>query len=146
MLAYLPLIQQLLTMNLGRKDKVSGVSLKLAGLAYLVMALCTAFVAIIFLLIALQSYLAIALDSPYAESLAWAVCGAVVAIGAATLALFANMAHKKNNGLVSLTMRHSEENAVTTISSEVYDQIKEHPLASVVLASLAGVIAGEKLH
>lgn len=175
MLAILSLVQQLLSAGAGGKHShISGINLNVMGIAAFLFGLAATVSAMIFLMIGLQGWLAMVITSPYAVPLSWLCCG-IVAFVVAGIAVLTGKSHKEAHGLISLAYSpakpshreynhaHSagmngavhaateeakspfDETFIKTVTDEVAAKIEDHPLASVIIASLAGMAAGKSM-
>lgn len=173
MLAMLSLVQQLLSVGAGtRRSHISGINLNVTGIAAFLFGLAAAVAAVVFMMVALQGWLAMVITSPYAIPLSWLCCG-LVAFAVAGISILVAKSAKENHGLISLAYAapkahaHHEygaanaatganhngaehksafdETFIKNITEEVAAKIEDHPLASVVLAGLAGMAAGKSM-
>ncbi|MDB5491655.1 MAG: hypothetical protein JWO78_1504 [Micavibrio sp.] len=175
MLAMLSLVQQLLSVGAGAKrSHISGINLNVKSIAAFLFAMAASVAAIIFMMIALQGWLAMVITSPYAVPLSWLCCG-LVALVVAGISVTVAKGQKEDHGLISLAYStpkathtsspaHSQYGAVNgsnpaaaehkspfdetfikNITEEVAAKIEDHPLTSVVLAGLAGMAAGKSM-
>lgn len=170
MLAYLSLIQQLLSLGGGRRHShITGINLNVAGLGAMIFGLAAAFGAVIFAMIALEGWLAMVITSPYAEPIAW-LCVAGITLVIAGVAITVGK-ESKRDGLISFAYAapkptpnsyadkgsdkihvngtdHKasfDESFVKNMTEEFATHIEDHPLTAVVLAGLAGMAAGKSM-
>jgi hypothetical protein len=172
MLAILSLVQQLLSVGAGGKHShISGINLNVMGIAAFLFGLAATVTAMIFLMVGLQGWLAMVIDSPYAGPLSWLCCG-VVAFAVAGISVLVAKGDKEHNGLISLAyspakQAHREHHAhagmngsthaaaeektpfdetfIKTVTDEIAAKIEDHPLASVIIAGLTGMAAGKSM-
>ena len=170
MLAYLSLIQQLLSLGGGRRHShITGINLNVAGIGAMIFGLAAAFGAVIFAMIALQGWLAMVITSPYAAPIAW-ICVAGITLIIAGIAITAGK-ESKRDGLISFAYSQPktghafdadrgadkihvngtdhkpsfDESFVKNMTEEFATHIEDHPLTAVVLAGLAGMAAGKSM-
>jgi len=102
MLAILSLVQQLLSVGAGtRRSHISGINLNATSIAAFLFALAASVAAVIFMMVALQGWLAMVIVSPYAVPLSWLCCG-VVALAVAGISVLVAKNAKEHQGLISL--------------------------------------------
>ena len=142
-MAYLPLIQKLILDYMTKKSLGSHFSFNFKGLGLTALSLILSFIAVIFLLLALQTWV----SSLYGVPVAWLITAAVTFLVAAIVHLMAASSRKKH-GLINHVKEevHDTITPLAGIIEELAAPIKDHPLAAVILAGLAGVMAGEKLN
>ena len=142
MLAYLPLIQKLLVGYMTRKTH-EGFSFNFQAMALMAFAGLLAFLTFLFLLLALQAYTA----DIYGAPASWLITASVSCLIGVAIYLCAERS-KKEKAFVHKVKEEVEDNLspFNQILEELAEPIKEHPVAAVVLAALAGVLAGDKLN
>lgn len=142
MLAYLPLIQKLIVDYMTKKTH-EGFSFNFQALGLMAFSGLIAFVACIFLLIALQAY-AVQFFPSY---VAWLIVAGTALSVSGIIYLVADHSKKKKAFVHKVKEEVSDHlSPVAKILEELAEPIKEHPVAAVVLAALAGVLAGDKLN
>ncbi len=142
MLALLPLIQKLLLDHISRRNDGLGFSLNFCGLGLMALSFILLGITMIFLLLALQAYA----EELYGAPLSWLVTAAGTFI-LASAALLAGHISKRKKGLIHRIKNEVEQDLspISQFAEDLAGPIKEHPLASVALAALAGLLAGDKL-
>lgn len=141
MLAYLPLIQKILLGYMSQRSSGHSFIFNFRGLALLAFSGILGFMVLIFLLLALQTYTA----DLYGVPQSWALTAAATFILAFFVYLAGNFSRKKN-GLVHRVKEEVEEHLtpLASIIDDLATPVKEHPVASVALAALVGLLAGDK--
>lgn len=143
MLQYLPLVQKLLLDHITRDEKRHKFAFNFTGLVLMLLSGIIAFLIVIFLFLALESYLEIS----YGEPLAWLLTAAAAFIVTSILYLCACYS-KRRNGLIRKIKEEIREE-VSPLSEFIEDvsaPIKDHPLMSVLIAVTAGLLAGDKIN
>ncbi len=142
MLAYLPLIQKLIVDYMTKKTH-EGFSFNFQALGLMALSGLVGFIACIFLLLALQSYIV----QFYPEYLSWLIVAGTALILTVAIYLMADRSIKKKAFVHRVREEVSEHmTPLNKILDDLAEPIKEHPVAAVVLAALAGVLAGDKLN
>jgi hypothetical protein len=143
MFAYLPLIQKILLEYMSKRSMGSSFSFNFKGLGLTALSLIMGLIAFIFLLLALQTYA----SALYGVPMAWLITAGVTLLLAIIIHCIASISRKRH-GLIN----HVKEEVQDTISplygiiEELAAPIKDHPVAAVILAGLAGVVAAEKMN
>ncbi len=143
MLAYLPLIQQILLEFMTKKAGGHGFTFNLTGMGLLALSAILALMVLIFLLLALQTYTA----PIYGVPQSWLITSAVTFLmGVIVYVASCFSRHKK--GLITKVKEEVEDRLtpVAQIVEELAAPVKDHPLVAVLLAGLAGMMAAEKLN
>jgi len=145
-IAYLPLIQQLVADNLTRKRHDEGKApLNVKGIGLIAVSFLLAIPGIIFALLSLQTWLATIYDT----SLSWLITSAVCLVASCFVALCGNLmqaADDERKAIAPATRTGSDKQPDSIIKGLIDDlavPVREHPLASVLVAGLAGLMAGE---
>ncbi len=142
MLAFLPLIQKLLLDHISRRNDGLGFSLNFCGLGLMALSFILLGITTLFLLFALQTYAA----DIYGEPLSWLITAAATCL-LACAAFLAGHISKKKRGFFHRIKNEVEQDLtpISRFAEDLAGPIKDHPLASVALAALAGLLAGDKL-
>lgn len=142
MLALLPLIQKLILDYMTKKTH-DGFSFNFQAIGLSLVSGVLGFVVFIFLLLALQTYIA----EIHGEPKAWLLTAAVTFILACITYLFA-LRSKRKKALIHKVREEVEDRLtpVAQIIEQLTEPVKDHPLAAVALALMAGLMAGDKLH
>lgn len=142
MLAYLPLIQKLLVGYMTKKTH-DGFSFNFQGLGLMALSAVLGFLTFLFLLMALQSYTA----DIYGVPVSWLITAASTCFLGLIAYLCAAQSKKKKAFIHQMKEDMQDQlTPFTQIMDELAEPIKDHPIAAVVLAALAGVLAGDKLN
>lgn len=142
MLALLPLIQKLILDYMTKKTH-EGFSFNFQAMGLFAAAGVLGLITFIFLLFALQTYAA----EIYGEPVSWLVTAALTAVIALVIYLFASYSKRKK--AIIHRMKEEMEDRLTPVAQIIQqfaEPVKDHPIAAVALAALAGLMAGDKLH
>lgn len=142
MLALLPLIQKLILEYMTKKTH-AGFSLNFTALGLMAVTGILGLVTVLFILLALQAYLA----EFYGVPAAWLLTAAATFVITCIVYLIASYSQRKR-AIVQKVKEEVEDRLtpMAQIIEQLAEPVKDHPLAAVLLAGLAGVMAGEKLH
>ncbi|PZP55598.1 MAG: hypothetical protein DI586_06330 [Micavibrio aeruginosavorus] len=142
MLAYLPLIQKLIVDYMTKKTH-EGFSFNFHALGLMALSGLIGFIACIFFLLALQAF-AVEFFPAY---ISWLIVAATALLISLTIYFIAERSKKKKAFVHKVKQEVSDHlTPFNKIMEELSEPIKEHPVAAVVLAALAGVLAGDKLN
>ena len=143
MLAYLPLIQKILLGYMTKKTHEFGFSLNYSGIFLMMLAALMGFLAFLFFLIGARAYL----ETLYGVPASWLLVSAGILILTGVI-YFSACYSKKKNGLINRIQEDVKEDLspMAQVIESRAEPIKDHPIASVVLAALAGVLAGDKIN
>lgn len=137
----LPLIQKLILDYMTKKTH-EGFSFNFQAMGLFAAAGVFGLVTFIFLLFALQTYTA----EIYGEPVSWLITAAITAVISLVIYLFA--CYSKRRKAIIHRMKEQMEDRLTPVAQiieQIAEPVKDHPIAAVALAALAGLMAGDKL-
>lgn len=142
MLALLPLIQKLILDYMTKKTH-DGFSFNFQAMGLFTAAGILLLLVFLFLLFAMQTYTA----QIYGEPVSWLITAGTTLLVTGIVYLCACYS-KRKKGLMHKVKEEVEDRLtpVAQIIEQLAEPVKDHPIAAVILAGLAGVMAGEKLH
>lgn len=142
MLAFLPLIQKLILEYMIKKTH-AGFSFNFQAVGLFAAAGILMMLMFLFMLFALQSFTA----EMYGEPASWLLTAAVTFL--LVCLLYGAACYSKRKKAIMHTVKDEVEDKFgpyVHIIEQIIEPVKDHPLAAIVLAGLAGVMAGDKLH
>lgn len=142
MWALLPVAQHLLLETISRKSR-QDFHINMTGIGLMIFSALAALFGVTFLFLALQSYLA----EIYGESLSWLITAAVSFVLMALTHVVGKFL-KHRDGLLKKVKQEIKLNPPSPfkeIMDDMVTSIKDHPMAAIALAGVAGLMAGEKI-